>query len=114
MDLIKVGAGSEGADDYPAIVARLNDRWRVIAGTCGIQWILQRRGSPEKARRDDWRGRSYFRTREALIRCSHALSGQIDPAASAILANLPERFPEKRAHRLIPNAVANTFDRKAA
>ena len=49
----------ETADDYFRVIARLNPRWRVIECRDGIQWILQRRGSPEKARRDDWRGRSY-------------------------------------------------------
>jgi hypothetical protein len=33
---------SEEADDYRAIVVRLNERWRVIACSAGIQWILQR------------------------------------------------------------------------
>ena len=32
---------SEEADDYHAIVARLNDQWRVIECAAGIQWILR-------------------------------------------------------------------------
>ena len=36
---------NEGDDDYRSVVAVLNARWRVIACTAGIQWILQvRRG----------------------------------------------------------------------
>ena len=40
----------------------------------------------------DWRGRSYCRTRDALIRCCGAYSGEIDPAAAAALQALPERI----------------------
>src|SRR6516165_5768467 len=83
----------ETADDYFRVIARLNRRWRVIECPDGIQWILQRRGSPEKARRDDWRGRSYCRTREALIRCTREYCGAIDPAAAAVLAGLPKGQP---------------------
>ena len=38
-----------------------------------------------------WRGRSYCRTRETLIRCTRAYCGAIDPAAAAVLAGLPTR-----------------------
>jgi hypothetical protein len=34
----------EGADSYAAIVARLNENWRIIVCTAGVQWILQCRG----------------------------------------------------------------------
>lgn len=80
---------SEAADDYPHIVVVLNDNWRVIRCPAGLQWILQRRGSPEMPRTDDWRGRSYFRTRDALIRCTRHYSGAVDPAAMAVLTALP-------------------------
>jgi len=30
----------EGADSYAAIVARLNENWRIIVCAAGIQWIL--------------------------------------------------------------------------
>jgi hypothetical protein len=54
-----------------------------------VQWILQHRGSPKKPRRDDWRGRSYCQTREALIRCTREFAGAIEPVAIAILTALP-------------------------
>jgi hypothetical protein len=81
---------SESADDYYRIIIRLNPRWRVIECPAGIQWILQRLGSPERPRKDDWRSRSYCRTSEALRRCTREYCGEIDPAAAAILAALPE------------------------
>jgi hypothetical protein len=80
---------SETADDYARIVAQINQDWRVIECRDRVQWILQRRGSPKTSRGDDWRGRSYCRTSEALIRCTREYAGAIDPAASAILAALP-------------------------
>jgi hypothetical protein len=106
MNMIAMAAPSrsESADDYHRVVARLNDRWRVIECRHGLQWVLQHRGSPEMPRTDDWRGRSYCRTSEALRRCSREHAGAIDPAASAILTALPERIEEVAAG--IPEAVA--------
>lgn len=80
---------AEADDRYPNI--RLNDRWRVIACRDGIQWILQARNRAETVARDVWRGRSYCRTRGALIQCCDAYCGEIDPAAAAVLAALPAR-----------------------
>jgi hypothetical protein len=57
-----------------------------------VRWILQRAGSPERPRRNDWRSRSFCRTREALIRCTREYAGDTDPAAAAVLAALPERI----------------------
>ncbi len=79
---------------------QLNARWRVIVCADGVQWILQRRNvpagtggnRPERHSTDDWRGRAYCRTREALIRCCRAYSGEIDPVAAAALQTLPERI----------------------
>jgi hypothetical protein len=82
----------ESADDYSGLVVHLNPNWRIVECRDRIQWILQRRGSPEKARRDDWRGRSYCRTSEALRRCAREHAGVIDPSAVAVLAALPERI----------------------
>ena len=82
----------ETADDYGRVVARLNPRWRIIVGSCGIQWILQRRNPTESQHKAIWRGRSYCRTPEALIRCVREHAGTIAPAVAAILAALPERI----------------------
>jgi hypothetical protein len=83
---------SEEADDYRAIVVRLNQRWRVIACSAGIQWILQR-AVGERHGRTRWASQSFCRTREALIRLSHAS----EPRAAAILSELPERYVEVTA-----------------
>lgn len=80
---------SETADDYCGLVVQINADWRVIECRDRIQWILQRRGSPKKPRRNDWRGRSFCRSREALIRCTREYVGPIDPGIAAFLAALP-------------------------
>ena len=82
----------ETADGYPHIVVMLNSNWRVIRCADGLQWILQYRGAPKKPRANDWRGRSYCRTRDALIRCAREYSGHIEPEAFAVLAALPARI----------------------
>jgi hypothetical protein len=89
-------SGSEEADDCRAIVAKLNDSWRVIVCAAGIQWILQRR-SGKRHGRARWEGRSFCRTREALIRVSREHAGAVDPSAHEIMAALPERIDEPSA-----------------
>jgi hypothetical protein len=84
----------ETADDYAGLVVQLNPDWRVVECRDRMQWILHRRGSPKKARRNDWRGHSYCRTAEALRRCARVYTGVIDPTAAAILASLPERISD--------------------
>ncbi len=81
----------ETADDYPNIVARLSDKWRVILCPAGIQWILQKRdaGSAPSTR---WRGVSYCVTREALVRLCGCLDSPVDPSALLILAALPQHI----------------------
>jgi hypothetical protein len=77
----------ESDDGYFAVVARLNERWRVIVCKDGIQWVLQ--FAKKRRDRTAWEGRSYCRTREALIRVSSRHAGPIDPHATAILEALP-------------------------
>jgi len=52
---------SETAEDYP-VIAAIDDGTRVIECPAGIQWIVQRRSGGR------WHGRSFCRTKEALIR----------------------------------------------
>ena len=78
------------------VLPSLNDRWRVIVCKDGIQWILQFSFQTVESERAEnrapvrWRSRSYFRRRDALIRVSAALAGEINPITAAILAGLPE------------------------
>lgn len=80
---------SETADDYSGFVVQLNPDWRVVECRDRIQWILQGRGSPKKPRRNDWRARSYCRSREGLLRCTREYVGPLDPTIAAVLEALP-------------------------
>jgi hypothetical protein len=80
---------NESSDSYSNVVAFLNGKWRVIECRDRIQWILQSRDSL-KATVGVWRGRSYCRTKEALLRVCATHAGKIDPTAAAILAALPD------------------------
>ena len=68
----------------------------MIACRHGIQWILQYRNRAETVARDVWRGRSYCRTKGALIRVCEYHAGPIAPDARVVLNGLPEWFPEKQ------------------
>jgi len=83
---------SESGDNYGRVVARLNSRWRVIECRHLIQWILQYRASAETYATSRWVGRTYCRTRKALLRCCREHAGLIDPTAAAALAALPDRI----------------------
>ena len=87
---------AESDDSYPHIVAVLNRGWRVIVCRDGIQWILQRRNRAETVARHVWRGRSYCRTKEALIRCCDEHAGQMSPAARMRLSVLPKPITENQ------------------
>ena len=82
----------ESDDNYPAMT-HLDDRHRVINCRDGIQWIVQRRMNTSGS---GWRGLSFCRTREALIRdAERRLGAPIPKDAAAILSALPERHPER-------------------
>jgi hypothetical protein len=57
---------------------------------------LQYRNRAETVARHVWRGRSYCRTKEALIRCRDEFASQIDPATRMPLAALPERINSEK------------------
>lgn len=82
----------ESDERYFGIVARLNERWRVIRCPDGIQWILQRRervSGPDGAR---WEGRSYCTTRDGLRLSIRAQIRLCDGEALQAVACLPARI----------------------
>jgi hypothetical protein len=96
----------ESDEAYPHL--RLNSRWRVIECRDGLQWILQVRNRAETVARDVWRGRSYCRTLDALIRRCDRYAGALDPAAVAALRALPERFGVHSMATIVTNACMET------
>lgn len=87
---------AESDDLYPGLVVVLNSGWRVIECRHGIQWVLQHRNRAKTVARHVWRGRSYCRTKEALIRCCDEHAGRMDPAAGATIAALPTRIDAEK------------------
>lgn len=81
----------EESDDYQAVVARLNDGWRVITCRAGIQWIIQRRAGTQRHGADRWMSVAYHRLRETLITAVHEYCGDVLPEAEAVLERLPHR-----------------------
>jgi hypothetical protein len=71
----------ESSDDYPAVVAILDDRTRVIECANGIQWIVQRRSGRI------WQGIYFCRTKAGLLLYAR-------PITPELLA-LPDYFPER-------------------
>jgi hypothetical protein len=83
---------NESAEGYSPIVAVPNGKWRVIECRDRVQWILQSRDTRKALCSGMWRGRSYCRTKEALLRVCVIHGGEINPtAAAAALAELPDR-----------------------
>ncbi len=103
----------EGSDNYPYVVTQLNQHARVIACNGDIQWIVQR----QKSKVNGWRGKSYCRTRTALIRCC----GKVSPEVEKILYSLPPRYIEGLRIKAVsgynetnPMNFSPTLDRQAA
>lgn len=70
-------------DNYDAVVVVIDDRTRVIEGSCGVQWVLQKRNS-----KTTWTGVMFFRSKAGLL--LHAPK----PIAPELLA-LPDWFPDR-------------------
>ena len=95
----KPTSNREGADDYGRVVVRLDERTRIIAGACDIQWVLQTRNSRQ------WVGKMFFRSKAGLLRYCHPKPGS---EAAAILDALPEMFPEGATLPLEGSEAAET------
>jgi len=66
---------------------QLNEGWRVSEDS--LQWMLQRRCS-KPGQKAKWTGRSFCRTREALLRCVNDHCGIVDAEALKRLEALPD------------------------
>lgn len=92
----------ESDDDYKRVIARFEPNFRIIDGSCGIQWVFQKADGRRKSGERRWTGRSYCRTRETLIRLYREFCDVVDPKVLAILESMPERHPRwgaKKAKR---------------
>ena len=57
---------NESADEYAAIIVQIDSRTRVIRCRHDLQWIMQKRSSPD-LNRGYWIGLSYHTTWESLL-----------------------------------------------
>jgi hypothetical protein len=74
------------------VVTQLNASWRVVDDP--LQWILQRRKGSARSKNSGWQGRSFCRTREALLRCIREYCAEIDDGALAKLEAVPVWHPD--------------------
>jgi hypothetical protein len=74
------------------LVAQLNERWRAVDDP--LQWILQRKKGNHRNKNSGWQGRSFCRTRDALLRCVAGHCGEIDANSLAKLKSLPDWHPD--------------------
>jgi len=83
----------ESDDDYKRVIARFEPGYRIIDGSCGIQWVIQRQDGRRKDGTPRWTGRSYCRTRVTLLRLYREFCDVVEPEVVAVLEQLPERHP---------------------
>jgi hypothetical protein len=76
----------EKDEGYADVVAVLNDRWRLIRGSCNLQWVVQRRKTALT-----WESVAFCATKEGVL-LRIPKDGCYAEAMAAIRA-LPVRFP---------------------
>ncbi len=85
-------SASRPAHPSNRVIAKLNASWRIADDP--LQWILQRRKGNTRSKNPGWAGRSYCRTRDALLRCIRQNCGQVSSEALAKLEALPYWHPD--------------------
>ena len=85
----------EEADDYAGVLVRVGPDLRVIVCRQGLQWIVQRRRVPKKARVEGrWTAVGFCRTQQGLIRVSHRhVIASEGPALRVWAMEQPLHFP---------------------
>lgn len=91
--------GDVTSDTLPApahpsshLVAQLNEQWRVVDDP--LQWILQKRKGKARNKSSGWQGRSFCRTREALLRCIREYCGDVAAENLDTICVLPDFHPD--------------------
>jgi len=82
------GQAKRPAHPSNGLIAELNELWRVVDDP--LQWILQRKKGNPRKKSSGWQGRSFCRTREALLRCVLEYCGEVDLPALEKLNELPD------------------------
>jgi len=80
------------AHPSPHLVGQLNEQWRVVDDP--LQWILQKRKGKARNKSSGWQGRSFCRTREALLRCIREYCGDVAAENLDTICVLPDLHPD--------------------
>jgi hypothetical protein len=94
------------------LVAQLNATWRVVDDP--LQWILQRKKGNPRNKNSGWRGRSFCRTRDALLRCIREYCGEVDVRALAKVQAFPYWHPDWDRETTLPNLDVHGTDQAQA
>ena len=79
----------ESDEAYSKGVVTLTDRLRIIECRDGIQWIVQKRVSPQTATKAQWRGLNHYRHREDLLTALVRLKIDLTADQQLVLQALP-------------------------
>ena len=90
------------------LIAQLNATWRVVDDP--LQWILQRKKGNPRNKNSGWRGRSFCRTREALLGCICKYCGEVAIEAFAKVKALPDWHPDWDRETTSPNLDVHGTD----
>jgi len=74
------------------LVVQINEQWRVVDDP--LQWILQKRKGKARNKSSGWQGRSFCRTREALLRCIREYCGDVAAENLDTIRALPDFHPD--------------------
>ncbi len=84
-----LASNREADETYTGVVAVLNAKLRFIAGSCGLQWVVQKRKNPLT-----WISFAYCATREGLLLRLPKGGEGCEQQAWAIIEALPDYFPK--------------------
>jgi hypothetical protein len=84
------GSHRETDDFYFRVIARLNDRFRLIRCKDGIQWIIQKRDGSRNGR-PRWTGCSYCTSLETVQRLALKHCNLVEPQAIDKIKTLIQR-----------------------
>ena len=80
----------ETDETYRGVVAVLNEKLRVVAGSCGLQWVIQKRKNLAS-----WASFAFCATKEGLLLRLSKDSRDCSPQAWARIQALPDFFPKR-------------------
>jgi hypothetical protein len=85
-----LASNRETDETYGAIVAVINPELRIVTGSCGLQWIVQRRRNPLT-----WTSFAFCKTKEGLLLRLPKGGNGCDPEAWALIESLPDYLPKQ-------------------